>query len=219
MREHEHHPDELHDGLSVAEYWEQRYASGGAVWSGRPNTTLVNVAPHPSGDVSRAVDLACGEGGDAVWLAQQGWHVTAVDISNVAIGRGRAAAEDLGLAEAIEWIAADLETWQVPDGVELVTACFLQSSRELDRDAILRRAASRVAVGGRLVSIAHAQLPPWSAHPDHVGITPEAELAALDLDPAAWQVELAEVRERVGTTPDGEPATLHDSVVRVRRIA
>lgn len=219
MREHEHHPDEVHDGVSVAEYWEQRYASGGAVWSGRPNATLIDVAPRPSGAGARAVDLACGEGGDAVWLAQQGWRVTAVDISNVAIGRGRAAAEDLGLADAIEWIAADLETWQVPDGVELVTACFLQSSRELDRDGILRRAARRVAAGGRLVSIAHAQLPPWSAHPDHVGITPEAELAPLDLDPAEWRVELAEVRERTGSGPDGEPATLHDSVVRVRRIA
>ena len=219
MREHEHHPDDVHDGLSVAEYWEQRYAAGGAVWSGRPNATLLDVAPAPSGPAARAVDLACGEGGDAVWLAQQGWQVTAVDISHVAIGRGRAAADELGLGHAIQWVAADLETWQVPDGIELVTACFLQSSRELDRDGILRRAASRLGVGGRLVSIAHAELPPWAGHPGHLGITPEAELAALELDPAAWEVELAEVRERTGSGPDGEPATLRDSVVRVCRIA
>lgn len=216
MREHEHLPEDAHDGLTVAEYWERRYAAGGAVWSGRPNASLVAVAPAPAG-TRRALDLACGEGGDAVWLAQQGWRVTAVDISHVAVERGRAAARELGVDDAIEWIAADLDTWEAPDGLELVNACFLQSSRELDREGILRRAAAHLAVGGRLVSVAHAQLPPWSPHPEDAGITPEGELEALALDPASWEVERAEVRERIATAPDGAPATLRDSVVVVRR--
>jgi SAM-dependent methyltransferase len=218
VREHQHGAPDSHDGLSVAEYWERRYADGGPVWSGRPNAALVATAPAPFGS-GRGLDLACGEGADAVWLAEQGWAVTAVDISAIAVDRGRAAAAERGVGDAITWVAADLETWQPPAALDLVTACFLQSSRELDRDAILRRAAGSLAVGGRLISIAHAHMPPWSAHADDEGITPERELAMLAADPAAWQVEIAEIRGRDVVGPDGEPATLQDSVVRIRRIA
>jgi SAM-dependent methyltransferase len=218
MAEHAHH-DHVHedDGLSPADYWEQRYAGAGPIWSGRPNAALVALMPRLGS--GRAVDLGCGEGGDAIHLAESGWRVTAVDISPTAVSRGRAAASERGLGDAIEWIAADLSTWQVPDGVELVSACFLQSTHELARDGILRRAASRLAIGGRLLVVAHAQMPPWSPHAGDPGITPAGDLAALALDPSAFEVELAEVREREGRGPDGQPGVLEDSIVLVRRIA
>jgi SAM-dependent methyltransferase len=222
MTAHEHHhDDELADGLTVAEFWEKRYAEAGPVWSGRPNAALVDAAPAvPAGDVDGvALDLACGEGGDAVWLAEQGWRVVAVDISATAIARGRAAAAERGLGDAIEWVVADLSDWEAPDGLALVSACFLQSTRELDRIGILRRAAEHLAVGGRLVSIAHAAMPPWSPHAGDAGITPTAEVEDLALDPAAWDVEVAELRDREVTGPDGAAATLTDSVVVIRRTA
>jgi SAM-dependent methyltransferase len=212
-----HARDDLADGLTVAEYWERRYAEAGPVWSGRPNASLVAVAPRATGGV--AVDLACGEGGDAIWLAEQGWRVVAVDISATAIDRGRAAAADRGLGDAIDWVVADLAGWEAPDGIELVSACFLQSTRELDRIGILRRAAERVSVGGHLLSIAHAEMPPWSPHAGDAGITPESELTDLSLDPAAWSAELAEIRSRTATGPDGRPAELQDSILLLRRTA
>jgi SAM-dependent methyltransferase len=216
MAEHAHH-DHADDGLSPADHWEQRYAGAGPIWSGRPNATLVALLPQLGS--GHAVDLGCGEGGDAIHLAASGWRVTAVDISPTAVSRGCAAAAERGLGDAIEWVAADLSTWDVPDGVDLVTACFLQSTHELDRDGILRRAASRLAVGGRLLVVAHAQMPPWSAHAGDPGITPSADVAALALDPSAFEVEVAEIREREGRGPDGETGVLEDSVVLVRRIA
>jgi SAM-dependent methyltransferase len=206
-----------HDGLSPAEYWEQRYAGAGPIWSGRPNAALVALTSRLGS--GRAVDLGCGEGGDAIHLAESGWRVTAVDISPTAVSRGRVAADARGLADRIEWIAADLATWQVPDGVELVSACFLQSTHELDRDGILRRAAARLAIGGRLLVVAHAQMPPWSPHAGDPGITPESDLAALALDPTAFEAEVAEIREREARGPDGQPGVLEDSVVLVRRVA
>jgi hypothetical protein len=76
-----------------------------------------------------------------------------------------------------------------------------------------------VAVGGRLLTVAHAEMPPWSPHAGDAGIAPESELTDLALDPARWAVEIAELREREATGPDGEAAILRDSVVLVRRTA
>ena len=93
--------------MGAVQFWEERYASRPQVWSGRANQVLVDLV---SGFAPRtALDLGCGEGGDAVWLAQQGWRVTAVDISTTAVERGRAAAADLGVpADRITWVAQDL---------------------------------------------------------------------------------------------------------------
>ena len=85
MTDHEH--DGLDAGEDLAGFWEERYASADAVWSGRVNATLAEVVSTLA--VGRALDLGCGEGGDAIWLAQQGWQVTAVDVSPTAIARCR----------------------------------------------------------------------------------------------------------------------------------
>ncbi|MBL8932712.1 MAG: class I SAM-dependent methyltransferase [Kineosporiaceae bacterium] len=202
-----------------AEFWEERYVSNGRVWSGRVNHTLAQVVgtlPEPPG---RALDLGCGEGGDAVWLAEQGWQVTAVDISPTAVSRGAAAAAERGLASAITWLAHDLTTWRTEGSYDLVTACFFQAPVELARIDILRRAAGHLSPGGRLVVISHAAPPPW-ASPEHIGEhrfqTPQEELAELELG-EGWAIDLAEVRMREITAPDGTPAMLDDGVLVVRR--
>ncbi len=202
-----------------ADFWEQRYAGSDRVWSGRANAALVEVASALT--PGRALDLGCGEGGDAVWLAQNGWDATGVDIAPSAIARARAAADELGLdPERIRFVAADLESREDAEQYELVTACFLQSPVALGRVQILRRAAEQVAPGGRLLIVSHAAPPPWSSlaerHP-HGMPQPADDLAALELSPELWDVEIAEVRPREATGPAGQRAVLEDGVVLVRR--
>ncbi len=203
--------------MTAVQFWEERYA-GRQVWSGKVNATMAAlVAELPTG---RALELGCGEGGDAVWLAEQGWQVTAVDISPTAIERGRVAAAERGLAERIEWIAADLSDW-APDGsFDLVTASFLQSPLELERAGILRRAAQAVAPGGRLLLVSHAAAPPWASGLQHGHAEfpqPATELAMLELPADGWDVVIAEVRQRPAVGPDGTAAELDDTVVLVQR--
>jgi len=204
--------------VTTADFWEQRYAST-QVWSGRVNQTLAEVARGLV--VGSALDLGCGEGGDAIWLARAGWQVTAVDISTNALERGRAAAEAARVPSGrIEWVAADLASWRPAGTYDLVSACFLQSPVSLPRTEILRRAATAVAPGGSLLIISHAEMPPWASehhheHADFLG--PAEEVAALGLDSRDWGVVLAEVRERDAVGPDGASARLKDSVVRARR--
>lgn len=212
-----------------AEYWESRYAAAESIWSGRVNRTLKDaVEPLAPG---RALELGCGEGGDALWLASRGWTVTAVDISATATERGARAASSAGIPDdRIRWVAHDLTTWTGEDDAayDLVTASFLQSPLPLDRAAILRRAASWIAIGGRLVLVSHAAPPPWSAlaharqgaH-DHghdlLFPTPDEEVAALGLPDDQWTVVVAEVRQREATGPEGESAVLDDSLVVLAR--
>jgi thioredoxin reductase/SAM-dependent methyltransferase len=199
-----------------ATYWEQRYADSDRVWSGRPNATLVDVATglRPG----RALDLGCGEGADTIWLATHGWEATGVDISPTAVARADAAARAAGVSA--RFIAADLATLSVEERFDLVTSSFLHSPVTLDRTQALRRAADRVAPGGRLLIISHAAAPPWASAEhvrDHVFVSPAEELVGLALDPEQWTTEIAEVRIRDATAPDGEPAHLEDGVVLVRR--
>lgn len=198
-------------------YWEQRYNERDRIWSGEPNAALVTIAADlPPG---RALDLGCGEGGDACWLAGHGWRVTAVDVSARAVERGRALAAERGVADRIEWVVADLAGWQPTGEYQLVTSCFLHSPIDFPRTEVLRRAAATVASGGHLLVVGHAEPPPWSryhGHEHHLP-TPEEDLADLALDGSAWVPEVVEVRERPATGPEGQQATLRDSVVLVRR--
>ncbi|WP_258934322.1 methyltransferase domain-containing protein [Nesterenkonia pannonica] len=131
------------DDLSPAEHWEKRYAESDRVWSGRVNPTRVaRGGPGPG----RALDLGCGEGGDVLWLAQRGWRATGIDISATAVARAEAHAEEAGLPQGqAEFVAAELPQGIPDEPFDLITASFLQSTVELDRQGILEAAAARVA--------------------------------------------------------------------------
>ncbi len=108
------------------EFWDDRYRSADRLWSGQPNPQLVaqtsDLAP------GEALDVGCGEGADAIWLASRGWTVTAVDVSTVALERaaGHAAALGSGIAERISWRHEDLLTWDPrPQQFDLVSAQFM----------------------------------------------------------------------------------------------
>lgn len=217
-------------------FWEARYGERDRIWSGEPNQALVaTVTGFAPG---RALDLGCGEGGDSVWLAGRGWRVTAVDVSATAIGRARDLAARRHIPDGrITWLVEDLSGWNPPHGYELVSACFFQSPLEFARNAVLQRAASAVTPGGHVLVVSHAQPPPWAkshdhgehgddrehgddgAHAAHHSVSPDEELAGLQLDDQAWEVLISEVRSRDAVGPDGERATLQDTVVLARRRA
>ena len=123
--------------------------------------------------------------------------------------------------DRIDWVAADLASWSDQEAYDLVSAFFLQSPVELDRVAILRRAAARVVPGGHLLVVTHAAPPPWATQLDahhHDFHTPAEELDALGLDAPEWAAVLAETRHRHATGPDGSSGDLEDTVVLLRRV-
>jgi chemotaxis protein methyltransferase CheR len=206
--------DEAVDHETV-EFWEAKYSQQDQIWSGRVNTVMASIVePMEPG---RALDLGCGEGGDALWLAQHGWTVTAVDVSHVALDRAEARAREID-ATGITWERHDL-TRTFPTGpFDLVSAQFFQSPLDFPRTALLRQAAELLAPGGSLLSVSHAAAPPWSGHHDHVFPTTDEELAELALDPADWEVLQNGNVERAASSPDGRHhGHLLDGVIHVRR--
>ncbi|MFE7745897.1 class I SAM-dependent methyltransferase [Nocardia sp. NPDC057455] len=212
-----HHQDRTTP--TTVEYWESFYQERDQIWSGRPNFLLVReieaVAP------GTALDLGCAEGADAIWLAERGWRVTAVDISETALARARARAARQTLPGEIDWQRHDLDH-SFPSGqYDLVTAQYLHSpaAQDGERARILRRAAAAVAPGGLLLIVGHAEWPTWvSEPPAHVHFPTTAEVRAdLAPDPAEWQVEVDDVVEREHAGPEGQPGTRKDNVLLIRR--
>lgn len=205
------------------EFWEQRYLSRrgdeGRMWSGHVNAAVAReLADVPPGT---ALDLGCGEGADALWLAARGWAVTAVDISANALAVAAEQAEQQGLAGGIHWVRADLSTWQPPGTFDLVSAAFLHSPVAFARDEVLRRATDAVAPGGRLLVVGHGAFPSQMTHADRSHDTaplpsPDEVLAALRLA-QGWTVETNALVGRETVGPDGQPLTIVDTVLRVRR--
>jgi SAM-dependent methyltransferase len=200
---------------TAAEYWENRYRENGKSWSGNVNAALERevggVAP------GTALDLGSGEGGDALWLARNGWSVTAIDISPTALAIGAASQSP---EDDITWVAADLSEWQPLTTYDLVTSCFLHSTVDLPREEIHRRAAAAVAPGGLLVIVGHAGVPHWAHldaaahHPELPG--PDEVFESLQLDDG-WTVITKALIERTATAPDGSTGAITDSVVTLRR--
>ncbi|HVM15574.1 MAG TPA: bifunctional NAD(P)/FAD-dependent oxidoreductase/class I SAM-dependent methyltransferase [Egibacteraceae bacterium] len=199
-----------------AQFWDDHYGRSEQVWSGKPNQRLVDeVAGLTPGT---ALDLGCGEGADAVWLAEQEWRVVATDVSATALERGARAAAEHGVAGLIDWQHHDLGS-SFPEGAfDLVVAAYLLSPIAIPRAAILRSAAAAIRPGGSLVILGHTALPPWADQDPTVHFASfEEELAALELDPLEWAVETAEEYERTVTSPDGATATRVDTILRIRR--
>ncbi|NQX10512.1 class I SAM-dependent methyltransferase [Microbacteriaceae bacterium VKM Ac-2855] len=199
----------------TAAVWDDVYR-GARKWSGRPNVLLVPVvgdAPAPSGGT--ALDLGCGEGGDAIWLAGNGWDVLGVDVSAIALERARAHAQQQSVSVRFE--RSDLDESFPGGAFDLVTASYLHSPVALERDRILRRAWQAVAPGGRLVILSHAGFPAGHAHAHQDLPNAARTLAQLRLpETAGWRAS-AEYTSRDGVLPDGTTGTRTDHVVVVER--
>jgi SAM-dependent methyltransferase len=203
--------------MSAQEEWDERYRQSDRIWSGRPNDVLVReVAGLAPGS---ALDLGCGEGGDAIWLAARGWRVTAVDVSDVALDRAARHAAEKNVADRIDWQRHDLGTSFPAGRFDLVSAHFLYSRGEMPRERILRTAAGAVERGGILLIVGHAGFPPWeqNADPDFRFSTPRELLKDLDLPRDDWEVLVAEEHERTQTAPDGRTVTRTDNTLELRR--
>ena len=197
--------------------WEQRYSGEATVWSGAPNAqlvaTLTGLAP------GTALDVGCGEGGDVVWLAQQGWRVTGADFSANGLARAARGVAAAGLADRVDWWQVDARGF---DGAgrtwDLVTTHFLHPP-DGGMVEVTGRLAAAVAPGGHLLVVGHA---PTAAVAEHG--SPEllrAMWLAEDLLPglpAGWEVLVAEQRPRT-MVREGRTMDVEDAVLLARRPA
>jgi SAM-dependent methyltransferase len=217
---HHDHTGSAHDGGPAhdEDSWDELYRSSSHIWSGRPNPQLVAemaaVAP------GRALDVGCGEGADAVWLARGGWEVVATDISSVALGRAARHAREAGPAVAarIEWRHVDLLAHPPePESFDLVSAQFMQLPPE-PRNRLFAALAASVRAGGTLLVVGHhpSHLPAGAERPPEPDRFYAADEIAGLLD-ASWTVVVNEARPRTATTAAGVDATVHDAVLLATR--
>ncbi|MFE3200523.1 SAM-dependent methyltransferase [Embleya sp. NPDC059237] len=214
------HPTDAHpSGDDAARYWDSVYAGRPAPTDPRPNARLVEtVTALPPGD---ALDLGCGGGGDALWLADRGWRVTALDVSAVATSRLARLARARGLGNRITATPQDIRA-ALPDlRFDLVNAHYFHTPYAQDRTAVLRSAADLLRPGGRLLVVDHGSTAPWSWNqdPDVRYPTPREVVAPLRLSPTQWWVERADMPHRIAVGPDGRTAEVIDHVLLVRRTA
>jgi len=221
MREvhHGEHGGDVAD-LFTQETWDARYAESDRIWSGRPNPRVVE---QVSGlEPGEALDVGAGEGADAVWLAEQGWRVTALDVSAVALDRAASHAAEAGVAERVSSVRHDLMTGDpLPGSYDLVSAQFLHPP--VDRfTEILTLLGDAVRPGGHLLVVGHhpddlaTGLRSGHGHPELL-FTPDRVVDALPAH--GWDIELAEAQTREVDGPGG-PVVVTDTVVlAVRRKA
>jgi SAM-dependent methyltransferase len=214
MREHEHGEQHFGAAAQTAE-WDARYRErDGAMWSGRPNGRLV--AEVTALTPGRALDVGCGEGADAIWLAQHGWTVTAIDVSDVAVGRAREAAEQVGAT--VEWVCGDaLETPFPAGSFDLVSMQYPALPRAAGETAV-RTLLGRVRAGGLLLAVYHDLDHEHHEHMKSQGFDPADYIGADDLAGLLgddFTVELHTVEPRIDPPP-GNPH-IADVILRARR--
>jgi SAM-dependent methyltransferase len=199
-----------------ARAWDERYAASELVWSREPNQFVAaELADLPPGT---AVDLAAGEGRNAIWLASRGWSATAVDFSQVALDKGARLAGDLD----VTWICADATSWVPPAPVDLVVIAYLQVPAE-DRRRAVRGAVEMLRPGGTLLLVAHdsTNLTEGTGGPQDPDVLMSADDVLADLEGLAVEVVRAErvAREVRSADEHGgeERRTAWDCLVRVVR--
>lgn len=201
-----------------SEFWERRYREADHTHTAHPNAVLVDLIDELSPPVGTALDVGCGRGGDALWLAERGWTVTAVDVSATALAVLTDAARHGGVADRLTVSRHDAVD-DLPAGVfDLVYACYLHSPIDIPRDGILRRAARAVPAGGLLMVVDHASTAPWSWSRDPAPVfpTPEETYRSIGLDDE-WRAEVLAARRRVAIGPTGQTASVVDNVIVARR--
>ena len=218
MSDHDHGPE-----MFTAEFWDARYSSAHSLWSGNPNHHLVAEVGGPSGLApGMALDAGTGEGADAIWLAERGWQVTAVDVSGVALGRAAEHAAKAGddVAARIRWLREDLIEWTPPErAFDLVTSQYIHLPGAL-RHTFFARLAAAVRAGGTLLVVGHhpSDLDTTLRRPNHPELLFTGDELAADLGGDGWEIVTNAVAERETTDPDGRPVTAHDTVFRARRV-
>ncbi|MCW2819153.1 MAG: methyltransferase type 11 [Marmoricola sp.] len=194
--------------------WEQRYAGEGSMWSGRPNPQLV--AEATSLAPGTALDVGCGEGGDVIWLAQQGWHVTGADFATAGLERAARHAAEAGVADRVDWWQVDArEIASTGREHDLVTTHFLHPP-DGGMVEVTRRLAELVAPGGHLLVVGHA---PSHVHAQLDDSHRRAMFLAADLLPALpadFEVIVVEQRPRT-VERDGATFDIEDSTLLARR--
>lgn len=195
--------------------WDERYAASELVWSRGPNQFIeAECADLTPG---RAVDLASGEGRNAIWLASLGWDVTAVDFSQVALDKGRTLAGDL----SVDWVCADATSW-TGDAFDLAVVAYFQVPAAMRRTAV-RNVVSSLRPGGTLVWVAHdsTNLAEGTGGPQDPDVLMTAADVVADLDGIDVDVERADRVARVVTADDGHGSevtkTAWDCLVRLVR--
>jgi SAM-dependent methyltransferase len=197
-----------------SEAWNRRYADRELVWTSEPNRFLV--AEAAGLEPGRALDLACGEGRNAVWLAERGWQVSGVDFSEVGVEKARALASARGVQA--EWVVADLLDYTPePQAFDLVLVVYLQVPAA-ERRPIVRMAAGAVAPGGVFLLVAHdhGNLEHGHGGPQDPAMLYPAGDVVGDLESAGLEIDRAETVKRPVDTPEGERVAL-DALLRARR--
>ena len=200
--------------------WDRRYADSELVWSAAPNVWVEQLTQDlPPG---KALDLAAGEGRNALWLAARGWQSTAVDFSAVALDRARSLAkeqfgDDAGTLETLE---ADVQTWVPPArSYDLVLVVYLHLP-EQQRSPVMRAAAEAVAPGGTLLIVGHDLENLTSGHggPQDPLVLYRPRDIVADIEPAQLVILRDETAVRSLTDGQGQPAEALDALVLARRV-
>jgi SAM-dependent methyltransferase len=205
-----------------ADEWNERYRSSELVWSAGPNQFVeAELSGLPPG---RALDLAAGEGRNAIWLARQGFRVTAVDFAEAGLAKGRILGEGLD----IEWVCADATTWSSPAAYDVALVAYLQL-RAAERTRAVRNAYRSLRVGGTFLLVAHdlTNLAEGTGGPSDPAVLMTAEDVLTDLGGETFEVQRAERVARSVAAPSGAThlhggapeATAWDCLVRVTRLA
>lgn len=196
--------------------WDERYAGDDLLWHAEPNRFLVEETSHLEPET--ALDLACGEGRNAIWLAERGWRTTGVDFSPVALGKARRFAEQRGVQ--VEWVEADLRDWTAPGSFDLVIVMYLHLPPHTRRSTI-SSAATAVAPGGTILVVGHDRenLTAGIGGPqDETVLYSSDNIVAILVDTGDFAVRrAAQVRRPVET--DQGPVEALDTLVRAVRAA